>query len=392
MRSDEHADDEHVLDDRQAEPTSTLMAAALRRLDEQHLDLDKPALDEPQTGEIAAAAPRGLAEASVETAPSPASMTAAERAEARKRLLERLAALDAAEPDSSRSTAECGSGNGAEGSETDPAATVTAEWDENVPAASADDLREPAEPSAGVERVAKAKGKAKAAKSPAGAFDRLWACYGRKVGKLAAERAFEAALRRGVDPETIIVAAERYAVAFDASGKEAQFRPHLSTWLNGGRYLDEDLPTSPSAGSGMIPADYQPTQDDIAAAFQRGIDVPMMRVAWPRFRDAVRSRSAPPADISAAWRNYCDRLAENMERQRQRDANRPGSIVTAVNELCAEIEGRKLKEVAPSAFGNPGGGLENLDFTGGEADMGKLDFSAGAIDLNATEYRDETRH
>lgn len=357
--------------------------------------------DEAQTGEIAAAATKGLAVVNVETEASPASLSAAERAEARKRLLERLAALDAAEPsgaDPTGATVECGASSRGNAGEADRSASVTAERDENAPAASAAALKSETEKTQAFHEIGKSPERPKRSRAekrpaaPAGTFDRLWNCYGRKVGKLAAERAFEAALRRGVDPEAIIEAAERFAKAFDASGKEAQFRPHLSSWLNGGRYADEDLPEAPSAGSGMIPADYQPTRDDKVFAVSLGMDLDIMREHWPQFRDAIRSRSAPPADIAAAWRSYVNRWSKDLERQRARDANKPGSVVQAVGELIAEQRAKALNEVDFSTLDSAALDSGNLDFSAGAADMGKPDFSAGALDLDASEYRDETRH
>lgn len=82
---------------------------------------------------------------------------------------------------------------------------------------------------------------AKAGKLPAG-FEVFWAAYPRKEGKLAAARAFEKALKVLGTPD----AAERLQRAAEAfgkacAGKEPQYIPHASTWLNAGRWEDEPL-------------------------------------------------------------------------------------------------------------------------------------------------------
>lgn len=69
---------------------------------------------------------------------------------------------------------------------------------------------------------------------PVSAFERFWSVYPRKVGKKAALKAWEKAIR-DADPETIIFAAERYAAT---PNREARFTAHPTTWLNQGRWDD----------------------------------------------------------------------------------------------------------------------------------------------------------
>jgi uncharacterized protein YdaU (DUF1376 family) len=70
-------------------------------------------------------------------------------------------------------------------------------------------------------------------------FESLWAEYPRKVGKDAAARAF--AKRR---PDAALLAAMVAAVRLQREAEQwlrdgGQFIPHLSTWLNEGRWMDE---------------------------------------------------------------------------------------------------------------------------------------------------------
>ncbi len=67
----------------------------------------------------------------------------------------------------------------------------------------------------------------------AGAFEEFWTHYPRKIGKLAAEKAWRKATK-STDPYTIIAAVKGYAFPADR-----QFIPHPASWLNAGRWMDE---------------------------------------------------------------------------------------------------------------------------------------------------------
>lgn len=76
-------------------------------------------------------------------------------------------------------------------------------------------------------------------------FETLWAEYPRKVGKDAAAKAF--AKRR---PDDALLSAMVSAVRTQRQSEQwqrdgGQFIPHLSTWLNGGRWADEEQPCAP---------------------------------------------------------------------------------------------------------------------------------------------------
>lgn len=61
------------------------------------------------------------------------------------------------------------------------------------------------------------------------------------MARLAAEKAWAAALARGADPEHVIAGARRYAD--ECRGREARYIAHPATWLNAGRYDDAPAPT-----------------------------------------------------------------------------------------------------------------------------------------------------
>ncbi|WP_284990875.1 hypothetical protein [Arthrobacter sp. efr-133-TYG-120] len=80
-------------------------------------------------------------------------------------------------------------------------------------------------------------GKKTSSKPPASKeFDSFWASYPRKIGKDLARKAFEKALKRA-DPRTIMDGLE--TLRKEVAGKDQQFIPHPSSWLNAGRWQDE---------------------------------------------------------------------------------------------------------------------------------------------------------
>jgi hypothetical protein len=66
-------------------------------------------------------------------------------------------------------------------------------------------------------------------------FDRFWESYPRKVGKLAAQKAYEKA-RRQASAEQLMAGLELYR---EHLPDDVQYIPHAATWLNQGRWLDE---------------------------------------------------------------------------------------------------------------------------------------------------------
>lgn len=68
------------------------------------------------------------------------------------------------------------------------------------------------------------------------AFDAFYFAYPRKVGKEAARRAFERAVRR-TEAAVILAGARRYAA--DPNLPEKKYIPHPASWLNAGRWDDE---------------------------------------------------------------------------------------------------------------------------------------------------------
>lgn len=70
-------------------------------------------------------------------------------------------------------------------------------------------------------------------------FDRLWSVYPRKVGKDAAAKAFAKRKPDAALVETMVKAVEVQRQSRDWTKDGGQFIPHLSTWLNEGRWMDE---------------------------------------------------------------------------------------------------------------------------------------------------------
>jgi hypothetical protein len=104
-------------------------------------------------------------------------------------------------------------------------------------------------------------------------FQVFWVAYPRKVAKGAAVKAWGTAVKRGADPEKILAAAE--AFAFACRGKDSEYVPHASTWLNQERYNDEPERAAPAEQPRRhlpltIPDHIDPDDYEQYAAFLRG--------------------------------------------------------------------------------------------------------------------------
>mgnify|MGYP003082062688 CR=1 FL=1 len=143
----------------------------------------------------------------------------------------------------------------------------------DVPAAtdSARDLldRTPATPAPKPERQLTPK--------PADGFAEWWAQYPKKVKKLDAEKAYRAALKRGVTPKGLLDGLQRQKATWKAKGTEPQYIPYPATWLRAGSWedeLDTPMPTTETAAPAINPATGKPvTRDDFGyACLDAGID------------------------------------------------------------------------------------------------------------------------
>lgn len=70
------------------------------------------------------------------------------------------------------------------------------------------------------------------------AFERFWAAYPNRTGKLAAARAFEKA-RKMADVDTIVAAVDAHCDSDKWNKEGGRFIPNPATWLNQGRWDDE---------------------------------------------------------------------------------------------------------------------------------------------------------
>lgn len=70
-------------------------------------------------------------------------------------------------------------------------------------------------------------------------FDRFWGVYPRKVGKGAARKAWDAAMRIHTSPQVIIDGAVAYG---NDPNRQLKFTKHPATWLRAECWLDEMAP------------------------------------------------------------------------------------------------------------------------------------------------------
>jgi hypothetical protein len=77
--------------------------------------------------------------------------------------------------------------------------------------------------------------------SPGDDFNQFWSVYPKKVGKLAAERAWKTAKKNRKLPsiETVIEAVERQKASENWQKKNGQYIPGPQRWINEGRWMDE---------------------------------------------------------------------------------------------------------------------------------------------------------
>jgi len=95
-------------------------------------------------------------------------------------------------------------------------------------------------------------------------FDAFWRAYPRRTAKLAAQKAFASAIKRGADPNAMTAAAQSFA---DSPDRDPQFTPHPATWLNQGRY--DDQPQEIYNGRTGKPERNKVTDNPMVLAFAR---------------------------------------------------------------------------------------------------------------------------
>jgi len=116
---------------------------------------------------------------------------------------------------------------------------------------------------------------AKPAEKPADGFTEWWPHYPKKVKKLDAEKAYKAALKRGVTPKELLDGLHRQKAAWKAKGTEPQYIPYPATWLRAGSWEDElDAPSPSQAAPAINPATGKAaTKEDFwYACIDHGID------------------------------------------------------------------------------------------------------------------------
>lgn len=75
-------------------------------------------------------------------------------------------------------------------------------------------------------------------------FDEWWDLYPRKVARKKAEQAYKAALRGGATPAELLTGLEASRRSWAIEGREKTKLPYPATWLNQGRWEDEETTTA----------------------------------------------------------------------------------------------------------------------------------------------------
>lgn len=129
---------------------------------------------------------------------------------------------------------------------------------------------------------------AKPTEKPADGFTEWWPHYPKKVKKLDAEKAYRAAMKRGVTPKELLDGLQRQKAAWKAKGTEPQYIPYPATWLRAGSWEDELDTPNPSADNPapvVNPDTGKPvTRDDFGyACLDAGIDPNLYINYWKPF-------------------------------------------------------------------------------------------------------------
>lgn len=130
-------------------------------------------------------------------------------------------------------------------------------------------------------------------------FDEFYAAYPRKRDRQDAKKAFEARLRKGIDPDRLISAAHSYGR--QVQGKEIEHVKYPAVWLRKGSYENEPEQT----GLSVVP-DLPVTFDDVRASG----DLEQLARLLGR---TVYAQPQPPSDQTppAQWRH--DRAVELID-------------------------------------------------------------------------------
>jgi hypothetical protein len=114
-------------------------------------------------------------------------------------------------------------------------------------------------------------------------FVDFWNVYPLKVGKGAAQKAFEKAIRT-TNADIIIKGAQRYKLD---PNRVPGYTAHASTWLNAQRWLDDPLPPR-----NLSPAEVKEKElQDVRAKAERER---VENEAWFREQELQRERAVPP--------------------------------------------------------------------------------------------------
>ena len=89
-------------------------------------------------------------------------------------------------------------------------------------------------------------------------FEEFWDTYPRRIGKEAARKAYSKALR-AADRVTLLKSAKAFSGL--RKGQDEKFTPHPATWLNQGRWDDEDLKKAQLVVDNLAKAGMMPSRN-----------------------------------------------------------------------------------------------------------------------------------
>lgn len=83
-------------------------------------------------------------------------------------------------------------------------------------------------------------------------FDAWYKIYPRHVAKLDAQRAYNAAIKKGVTHDVLLSGARAFASLCSVRGTDKSYIPYPASWLRAGQWEDEDLGGLPGGSVGPL--------------------------------------------------------------------------------------------------------------------------------------------
>lgn len=158
-------------------------------------------------------------------------------------------------------------------------------------------------------------------------FNAFYAAYPRKVGRANAEKAWDKAIKAGVDPGRILSGLQWQLPKLNETDPE--FRPHPATWLNAGRYDDE----RPEDANGHTSPLLNPASWPAGVSKEAETGRPLVNGFYiaETAEDACEAAGLPMSEAPRQWRPIIPWLEADIP---------PGTIREAIRRVASRADYR----------------------------------------------------